>query len=394
MIYYNSDIDHRTKINNLNDKYNKKYWEQYPDQKDTRVAGYDSEKKKWFFDETFVNHYEYKEWLTPGEQGYLDALLSNFFTKIDTNLDLSKFEDFYELIGDIYSIYEANGLTVLQLTDSADGKARMSVTIPTEIASDYDLAENQRVSLGGKLAIYKKHGQLQFKANDIEILEGVKTRRQEQLDIWKTSIKWIHSQKNILDTWTNIGVISNDSFGKGYHDFDTILNSTDYKLFPEFSRLSAKNIAALIGKFNNEKNCDCICIIRGGGSSYDLLDFNNPILIQAMCNSSLPILTGVGHALDVPICSEFSDCDKITPSDLAHYLKDLQDIRKNRERKKIIMEKEKLIPSQTRTELQKTLSELIEERDILQARCEELETENRKLKEKQNKNFLRKIFSW
>ena len=332
--------------------------------------------------------------MTPGEQSYLDALLSNFFTKIDANLDLSKFEDFYELIGDIYSIYEANGLTVLQLTDSADGKARMSVTIPTKIASDYDLAENQRVSLGGNLAIYKKHGQLQFKANDIEILEGAKTRRQEQIDTWETSIKWVHSKRKILDAWTNIGVISNDSFGKGYYDFDTILKPTDYNVFPEFSRLNARNIATLIEKFNNEKICDCICIIRGGGSSYDLLDFNNPILIQAMCNSSLPILTGVGHALDVPICSKFSDCDKITPSDLAHYLKDLQDIRKNRERKKIMMEKEKLIPSQTRVELQKTISELIEERDSLQARCEELEAENRKLNEKQNKSILRKIFSW
>lgn len=394
MIYYNSDREHREIINRLNDEYNKQYWGNYPDEKAKKVAGYDSKKKKWFFDETFVDYHDYQEWLTPGQQNYLEALLSNFFTKIDENLDLSKFEDSYELIGDIYSIYEANGLTILQLTDSTDGKARLTVTLPTKIASEYTLTENQRVSLGGNLAFYKKHGQLQFNACDIEVLEDAKTRRQEQIDAWEASLNYDYPKRKILDTWTHIGVISNDPLGKGYSDFDTILKPTDYILCSEFCRLTAKNIATLIEQFNAEPFCDCICIIRGGGSSYDLLDFNNPILIQAMCNSTLPILTGVGHALDVPICSNFSDCDKITPSDLAHHLKDLQDIRKSRERKKSMKEKEKTIPFQTPAELQKKISELIEERDSLQARCENLEAENRKLKEEKNKGFLRKIFSW
>ncbi len=392
MIYYNSDGEHRAIINRLNDKYNKQYWEEYPNEKNKKVAGYDAEKRKWFFDETFVDYHDYQEWLNPGQQNYLNALLSNFFTQIDENLDLSQFEEFYEVIGDIYSIYEANGLTILQLTDSIDGKARLPVIIPTKNALQYDLNENQRVSLTGNLVFYKKHGQLQFNAYDIEVLENAKTRRQEQIDIWEASIKFDRPKRTILDTWTHIGVISNDPYGKGYYDFNTLLKQTDYVLCPEFCRLTARNIAALIEQFNSEPLCDCICIIRGGGSTYDLLDFNNPNLIQAMCNSSLPVLTGVGHALDVPICSNFSDCDKITPSDLAHYLKDLQNIRKNRERKK--SSKEKTFALQTPAELQKKISELMKERDNLLVRCDLLEAENIKLREEKNKGFFRKIFPW
>jgi exodeoxyribonuclease VII large subunit len=63
-----------------------------------------------------------------------------------------------------------------------------------------------------------------------------------------------------------------------------------------------------------------IVLIRGGGSLEDLWAFNSPEVAKAIFASPLPVLTGVGHEVDVTIADMVADVRAATPSHAAQLL--------------------------------------------------------------------------
>ena len=75
-------------------------------------------------------------------------------------------------------------------------------------------------------------------------------------------------------------------------------------------------IEALEG-FNNmkfEEQPDVIIIARGGGSTEDLMTFNEERLAYAVFESSIPIVTAIGHETDTTIIDYVSDLRASTPT--------------------------------------------------------------------------------
>lgn len=60
---------------------------------------------------------------------------------------------------------------------------------------------------------------------------------------------------------------------------------------------------------------DVIIIGRGGGSLEDLWAFNDPELVLAIFNANTPIITGVGHEIDVTLVDYVADLRALTPTD-------------------------------------------------------------------------------
>jgi exodeoxyribonuclease VII large subunit len=80
---------------------------------------------------------------------------------------------------------------------------------------------------------------------------------------------------------------------------------------------AAEEIAAAIRRLNRLTHMDVLILGRGGGSSEDLAAFNHELVAQAIFSSRIPIVSAVGHEIDVTIADLVADKRALTPSEAA-----------------------------------------------------------------------------
>jgi exodeoxyribonuclease VII large subunit len=80
---------------------------------------------------------------------------------------------------------------------------------------------------------------------------------------------------------------------------------------------AAEEIAAAIALLNLVKAVDVMIVGRGGGSAEDLWAFNAECVARAIYDSSIPVISAIGHEIDVTIADLVADCRALTPSEAA-----------------------------------------------------------------------------
>lgn len=80
---------------------------------------------------------------------------------------------------------------------------------------------------------------------------------------------------------------------------------------------AAERMAAAVRFVSRLKNIDVLVLARGGGSSDDLAEFNKEVLAQALFESRIPIVSAIGHEIDVTIADLVADHRALTPSEAA-----------------------------------------------------------------------------
>jgi exodeoxyribonuclease VII large subunit len=73
-------------------------------------------------------------------------------------------------------------------------------------------------------------------------------------------------------------------------------------------------IAAALDALSERSDVEVILLVRGGGSLEDLQAFNSELVARAIARARVPVVSGVGHEVDVTIADLAADARAATPS--------------------------------------------------------------------------------
>lgn len=180
----------------------------------------------------------------------------------------------------------------------------------------------QQVLVRARLSLYEPRGDYQL------IIESMQPegdgQLQQQFEALKTKLaaEGLFAQSNkksLPDNPTCVGIITSKT-GAALYDILDVLKRRDPSLavviYPTMvqGESAAISIAQAIGRANQRNECDVLIVGRGGGSLEDLWCFNHEIVARTIASSQIPIISAVGHEVDVTIADFVADVRAPTPS--------------------------------------------------------------------------------
>ncbi|HCH3861559.1 TPA: exodeoxyribonuclease VII large subunit [Vibrio parahaemolyticus] len=183
-------------------------------------------------------------------------------------------------------------------------------------------ANGNQVLVKARLSLYEPRGDYQLIIESMQP-EGDGRLQQEFEELkMKLAAEGLFAQTNKLplpEHPKRVGVITSKT-GAALYDILDVLKRRDPSLpvviYPTMVQGddAAIQIAQAIGRANSRNECDVLIVGRGGGSLEDLWCFNNEILARTIAASQIPIISAVGHEVDITIADFVADVRAPTPS--------------------------------------------------------------------------------
>ena len=186
----------------------------------------------------------------------------------------------------------------------------------------FDLEEGMKINVIGRVQVYEPSGSYSIiieKAEPDGV--GALAIQFEQLKKKLTEEGLFQERfKQPLPQFSKrIGVVTSRS-GAVIRDIITTVSrrfpGIDILLYPTKVQgdEAAEEIARNIARANQRDDLDLLIIGRGGGSIEDLWAFNEEIVVRAIFESRLPIISSVGHETDVTLADFVADRRAATPT--------------------------------------------------------------------------------
>ena len=179
-----------------------------------------------------------------------------------------------------------------------------------------------QVLVRGRISLYEPRGDFQFIAEVMEPAgEGLLKQQFEQLKQQLTQMGLFDQdvKRPIPISPKRVGIVTSPT-GAAVHDILTVLKrrspQTEVIVYPTMvqGEQAAENIIWAINAANYRNEVDVLIVGRGGGSLEDMWCFNDEALAHTIYNSALPIISAVGHEVDVSISDFVADLRAPTPS--------------------------------------------------------------------------------
>jgi len=178
------------------------------------------------------------------------------------------------------------------------------------------------VQVQAKVSLYPDRGDYQLIVENMEMAgDGLLKKAYEEL------VQKLAKEGLFQDQWkkplpalpAHIGVITSPT-GAAIRDILSVLKRRFPKipvtLFPTKVQgaEAAPEIIRALSLANQDPTLEVLILARGGGSLEDLWPFNEELVARAIFESSIPIVTGVGHEIDFTIADFVADKRAPTPS--------------------------------------------------------------------------------
>lgn len=187
------------------------------------------------------------------------------------------------------------------------------------------LSDGARMLVFGRVSLYETRGEYQLVVEQVEAGgEGELRRRFEALKK-KLAAEGLFDEirkRSLPPLPERIGVITSPS-GAAVRDILTVLR----RRFPAIPVIvypaavqgvaAVSELVAALRVAARRAECDVLIIGRGGGSLEDLQAFNEEALARAIGDSAIPVVSGVGHEVDITIADLVADVRAPTPSGAA-----------------------------------------------------------------------------
>lgn len=186
----------------------------------------------------------------------------------------------------------------------------------------FDLEEGMKINVIGRVQLYEPSGSYSIvieKAEPDGI--GALALQFEQLKKKLTAAGYFEQKhKQPLPQFVSkIGVITSPSGAVIRDIITTVLRrfpGVEILLFPTKVQGdgAAQEVVANIRRANQREDLDLLIVGRGGGSIEDLWAFNEEIVVQAIFESKLPVISSVGHETDTTLADFVADRRAATPT--------------------------------------------------------------------------------
>lgn len=251
-----------------------------------------------------------------------NELLSNLYVRVIGELD------------ERFDIARGYGLGRL-----SDAEASIDLFIPSNVVVEHRdyLKAGQKIVAEGRLGIYEPFGKFSLTVAHIEPHgEGVLRQELEKLKLKlaglgyfaeerkrplpayperigvitaRNSAAWSDFKKHVVKEYAGLTIYLHDALMQGAYCVDSVCSA--------FARLAKEKI-------------DLIVLTRGGGSLQDLMPFNSQEIVEAVVVSPYPVVTAIGHEIDITLADLAADVYVSTPTKAAEIIAQKYAILKNK----------------------------------------------------------------
>lgn len=227
--------------------------------------------------------------------------------------------------GELSDVRHAKGHVYFSLNDEEDPAQLRGVMFASDVRrTKAPLEDGARVRFRGKLSLYTARGQFQLIARSAKLAgEGdlAAQFRKLRAKLEAEGLLDPETKRSLPELPRVVGVVTSRT-GAALRDIIRVASDrcpveilvADCRVQGEDAPRSIVSALELVQRVDG---LDVVIVSRGGGSAEDLWAFNDEGVARAIASCRVPVVSGVGHEVDVTIADLVADVRAATPSNAA-----------------------------------------------------------------------------